>query len=137
MDGRGKTILVAEDDESNRNLLGLLLEHARYEVYLAADGCEALDWMLKGLYDAVMTDWDMPGLNGSQLLALSQILLPDTPILIVSAHDVPSPGGIPRGAFAWIKKPYNSQDLLQVLHTAVHTSATRKGTRRQDDATIF
>lgn len=47
MDGHGKTILVAEDYESNRKLLGLLLEQAQYEVHLAADGYAALDRMLK------------------------------------------------------------------------------------------
>lgn len=125
MDGQSKTILVAEDDENNRTLLGLLLEHARYEVYLAADGCEALDWMLKGLFDAVVTDWEMPRLNGEQFLAISHILWPDIPVIIVSAHAVPSPAGLPRGAFAWIKKPYESQYLLQVLHAAVQTCAHR------------
>jgi CheY-like chemotaxis protein len=125
MDGLGKTILVAEDDESNRTLLGLLLEHARYEVHCAANGCEALDWMLKGLFDAVVTDWEMPKLNGAQFLALSRILWPDIPVIIVSAHAGPSSEGLPRGAFAWIKKPYESQYLLQVLHAAVHKAAPR------------
>ena len=125
MDGHGKTILVAEDHESNRNLLAFLLEEAQYQVHLAADGYEALDWMLKEVFDAVLTDWEMPKLDGSQLLGLSHILWPDTPVIIVSAHAVPSPEGLPRGAFAWIKKPYESQYLLQVLHAAVQTCAHR------------
>jgi CheY-like chemotaxis protein len=125
MDGQGKTILIAEDDENNRILLGLLLEHARYQVYRAADGCEALDWMLQRLFDAVVTDWEMPNLNGSQFLALSRILWPDVPVIIVSAHPGPSPEGLPRGAFAWIKKPYESQYLLRVLHAATQTAAPR------------
>jgi two-component system, chemotaxis family, chemotaxis protein CheY len=125
MDGRGKTILVAEDDESNRNLLALLLQQEQYEVHLAADGYEALDCMLKGVFDAVMTDWHMPRLNGSQFLALSRILWPDIPVIIVSAQAFPSAQGIPQGAFAWIKKPYESKYLLRVLHAATQTAAPR------------
>ena len=50
MDGQGKTILVAEDHASNRNLLALLLEHAQYEVHPSADGYEALERMFKGVH---------------------------------------------------------------------------------------
>jgi len=134
MDGQGKRILVAEDHQSNRNLLAFLLEQAQYEVHLATDGCEALGWMLKGVFDAVVTDWEMPNLNGSQFLAVSHIIWPDIPVIIVSGHAIPSPGEIPRGAFAWIKKPYKSEELLQVLHVAIQTSATRNETGRGVDA---
>jgi len=43
MDGKGKTILVAEDHGSNLKLLALLLEQAQYDIHLAADGVEAVD----------------------------------------------------------------------------------------------
>jgi CheY-like chemotaxis protein len=125
MDGQGKTILVAEGHECNRNLLVLLLEQAQYEVHLAADGCEALDRMLKGVFDAVITDWDMPRLKGADFLTLSRILWPKTPVIVVSDHAVPSPGGLPRGAFAWLLKPYGSEELLQILQTAIQTAAHR------------
>jgi CheY-like chemotaxis protein len=125
MDGQGKKILVAEDYASNRNLLALLLEQAQYEVHPVADGHEALDHMLKGVFDAVITDWDMPRLNGSDFLSLSRILWPDTPVIIVSAYAAPSLEGIPRGAFAWLIKPYESQELLQILRAAVQIAAHR------------
>jgi CheY-like chemotaxis protein len=129
MDGHGKTILVVDDNESNRKLLALLLDNAHYDVHLAADGCEAVDAMLKGVFDAVVTDWDMPRLNGSEFIALSRILWPDTPVIIVSAHAVHPGDGVHRQAFAWIQKPYEPQELLQVLHTAVHTFAQRRSER--------
>lgn len=125
MAGQRTTILVAEDDESNRTMLALLLEQAQCEVYLAADGHEALDHMLKGGFDAVITDWDMPRVNGSEFLLISQILWPGTPVIIVSAHSAPIAEGIARGAFAWLKKPYESHHLLQILHAAVDVSAHR------------
>lgn len=129
MDGQGKTILIAEDHESNRKLLTLLLEQAHYDVHVAVDGFEAIDEMLKGVFDAVVTDWDMPRLNGSEFLALSQVLWPDTPVIIVSAHTIHPGEGIHQKAFAWLQKPYESQELLDILQTAVQTSAHRRWER--------
>lgn len=107
MDGHGKTILVAEDHESNRKLLALLLEQAQYAVHLAADGHASLDRMLNGVFDAVIMDWDMPGLNGSKFLAPGQTLCVDTPVIMVSAHTINPGEGIHQRAFAWLRKPYN------------------------------
>ena len=125
MDGHGIKILVAEDHESNRKLLAHLLKHAQYEAHLAADGYEALERMSKGVFDVVVTDWHMPRLNGADFLSLSRILWPDTPVIIVSACAAPSLEGIPRGAFAWLIKPYELGELLQILQMAVRTTAHR------------
>ncbi len=84
--------------------LAFLLEQAQYEVHLAADGYEALDLMLNGVSDVVVTDWGMPRLKGSEFLTLSRILWPKTPVIVVSDHAVPSPVGLPQGAFGWLKK---------------------------------
>lgn len=129
MDGQRKTVLIAEDHESNRKLLALLLEQAHYEVRLAADGCEAVDEMLKGVFDAVVTDWEMPRLNGLEFLSLSRILWPDTPVIIVSAYAAHPGDGIHRQAFAWVQKPYEPEHLLEILHAAVQTSARRRWER--------
>ena len=125
MDAHGIKIFVAEDHESNRNLLALLIEHAQYEVHLAADGYEVLDRMFKEVFDVVVMDWHMPRLNGSDFLSLSRVFWPDTPVIIVSAYAAPSLEGIPRGAFAWLIKPYESEELLQILRMAVQTAAHR------------
>ena len=129
MEGRSQTILVAEDYESNRKLLALLLEHAQYEVHLATDGYAALDRMLNGVFDAVIMDWDMPGLSGSKFLALGQTLWLDTPVIMVSAHTIDPGEGIYQRAFAWLRKPYESQELLEILQAAVQTAAHRRWER--------
>ena len=125
MDVHDTKILVAEDDESNRNQVAHLLEQAQYEVHLAADGHEALEFMFRGVVDVVVTDWHMPRLSGTDFLSLSRILWPDIPVIIVSAYAAPSLEGIPRGAFAWLIKPYRREELLQVLRMAVQTTAHR------------
>ncbi|HXT65552.1 MAG TPA: response regulator [Nitrospiraceae bacterium] len=125
MDVHDTKILVAEDDESNRNQVAHLLEQAQYEVHLAADGHEALEFMFRGVVDVVVTDWHMPRLSGTDFLSLSRILWPDIPVIVVSAYAAPSLEGIPRGAFAWLIKPYKREELLQVLRMAVQTTAHR------------
>jgi CheY-like chemotaxis protein len=125
MDVHDTNILVAEDDESHRNLLAHLLEQTQYKVHLAADGHEALERMFRGVVDVVVTDWNMPRLNGADFLSLSRILWPDIPVIIVSAYAAPSREGIPRGAFAWLIKPYKREEILQVLRLAAHTTALR------------
>lgn len=56
---------------------------------------------------------------------LCRIFWPKVPVIVLSAHAVPSPGEFPRGAFAWLNKPYESEELLEILGTAVH-QAVRK-----------
>jgi CheY-like chemotaxis protein len=124
MNGLTTKILVAEDDESNRNLLAVLLEQAQFEVHLATDGYEALQYMFRGVVDVVVTDWHMPRVSGADLLSLSRILWPNVPVIIVSAYAAPLEG-IPRGAFAWLIKPYEREELLQVLRMAVQTTVHR------------
>ena len=125
MDGRGKRIFIAEDSEGIRKLLRCLLEHAQYAVHLAGDGYEALGLMRKEVFNAVITDWDMPRLNGSEFLALCRIFWPKTPVVVLSAHAVPFPGDFPRGAFAWINKPYKFEELLGILGMAVQQTVQR------------
>jgi DNA-binding NtrC family response regulator len=126
MDGQGKRkILIAEDSEGVRRLLRYQLEHAQYEVHLSRDGYEALGLMRKEVFNAVITDWDMPRLNGSEFLALCRIFWPKTPVVVLSAHAVPFPGDFPRGAFAWINKPYKFEELLEILGMAVQQTVQR------------
>lgn len=126
MDGLGKAVLVAEDDESNRILLGFILSQARYKVHLATNGYDAVPHMLTEEVQAVITDWEMPGLTGSDLLLISRIFWPETPVIVVSACAAPFPESAPLGAFAWFQKPYDVQKLLQILHIATHTAAHQR-----------
>ncbi len=126
MNDRHKTILIAEDHESNRQLLALLLEQAEYDVRLAADGLEALEEMKKTAFDAVITDWNMPRMNGLEFLAHSRVAWPETPVIVVSAHAAdPGDEKAQHEAFAWVQKPFESRQLLQILESALQQSPRR------------
>ncbi|MBN9416976.1 MAG: response regulator [Candidatus Eremiobacteraeota bacterium] len=74
-------ILVVDDHSQIRFLYRRVLESAGYTVTEAADGVEALESMESQDYDLIITDWDMPGMGGEQLL--SEVA--ETPYLVVSA----------------------------------------------------
>ena len=66
MEGYGKRVLIAEDEESVRRLLAVVLEEAGYTVHAVEDGMEALAEMKKRRFDAVVADYRMPRLDGER-----------------------------------------------------------------------
>jgi two-component system, chemotaxis family, chemotaxis protein CheY len=123
MDGYGKRVLVVDDNEDVQYLLARLLEHAGYNVHLAADGLRALHEMKKRHFDAVITDYHMPRMNGREFMVLSRVVWPNTPIIFLSADtgDL-ADHVIEQGAFAWVRKPYEAQHLLSLLRSAMQQS---------------
>jgi len=123
MDGYGKRVLVVDDDYETKQLLARLLEHAHYNVHLADDGLQALHEMKKRNFDAVLTDYHMPRMNGMEFLVLSQVVWPNTPVILLSgdSEDL-ADHAIERGAFSWIRKPFETQLLLSVLGSATQVT---------------
>ena len=126
MDGHGKTILDAEDHESNRKWLPLLLEHARMRSILSRTGMPR--WIACSMACSMPLLWTgtYPGLNGSKFLALGQTLWLDTSVIMVSAHTIDPGEGIHQRAFAWLRKPYESRELLEILRMDIPISAHQR-----------
>ena len=125
MEGYGKRVLVAEDEESVRHLLTLVLEAAGYTVHGAEDGMEALAEMKKRRFDAVVADYRMPRLDGEQFLLLSRLMWPQTPTILLSAEHADLPVMLKmQGACALVPKPFDSQGLLQTLQAAVEAACS-------------
>jgi CheY-like chemotaxis protein len=124
MDGYGKRVLVVDDNEASQQCLAALLEHENYNVHLAVDGLEALHEMKKRHFDAVITDYHMPRMNGMEFLVLSKVAWPNTPVILLTAHTEDlADYAIERGAFSWVRKPYEINHLLSVLRSAMQQSA--------------
>ena len=120
MDGYGKRVLIAEDDEDARNLLIMVLEKSGYGVYAVLDGRQALEEMKKRRFDVVVTDHHMPKMNGFQLVLLGRLVWPDTPMILLSGDDTSLAEMAEQGgAYGCLRKPYDAGELLGLMRDAI------------------
>jgi CheY-like chemotaxis protein len=104
-----REILIAEDDPLNRVLLATFLEEAGYRVGVAANGMQALKLIREGMPDLVITDVNMPEMNGLELCRRlrSHHKLARIPIIMLSGLTEPTEilAGYAEGADDYIGKP--------------------------------
>ncbi len=127
-----KTILLADDDENLRRVLEFQLAEAGYKVLSAADGSEALDLFTIGDTDCVITDLRMPKLSGLELLEKIKALNPELPVIVITAFGEveTAVAAVKAGAFDYINKPFNRDDILLTLERALNFSQTKNENRR-------
>jgi CheY-like chemotaxis protein len=110
-----RLILVVEDDALAREGLNLLLQAEGYQVAVAANGKEALDWLRKGSRpDLVLLDMLMPVLDGWHFLKSLQQnrLLAGTPIIITTSTPLSLEWAHDHACAGFLKKPINLDELL-------------------------
>ncbi len=124
-----KRILVIEDDECMRELVGLHLANAGYDAVLADDALQGAAALLREPFDAVVSDVQMPFLDGLELLsaAKADAAMRDVPFVLITgsldALDRPEA----RLAAACLLKPVAAEDLLDALCSALaETGAARR-----------
>lgn len=114
-----KTILVVDDSAVMRTLISTTFAEQDYQVLLAADGKAALEQAVKADADLVLTDWNMPTMDGHQLIrALRQLdRYSATPILVLTteAGDGDKADARAAGASGWLRKPVEPAVLLEVV----------------------
>lgn len=128
----GKKIMIVDDSMTMRKMLSFALQEGGYAVEQTADGQQALDWLSKNAVDLVITDVNMPVMDGLTLVReLRQ--LPNyrfTPILVLtteSSNEMKQRGKA-AGATGWIVKPFVSSELCQALGRLL-TTAEANGAR--------
>jgi two-component system chemotaxis response regulator CheY len=126
-----KTILAVDDSASMRQMVGVTLRAAGYEVIEASDGDEALDYARKHSVDLVLTDVNMPRMDGitliAQLRALPSYHL--TPLLLLTTESSldRKVQGKQAGATGWMVKPFSPDQLLATLERVLgNQTAVRK-----------
>jgi two-component system chemotaxis sensor kinase CheA len=115
-----RAILVVEDSITARTLLKNILEAAGYEVATAVDGMDGFTQLKSGDFDLVVSDVDMPRLNGFGLTAKirSDPAVADTPVVLVTALESREDReqGIGVGANAYlVKSSFDQSNLLEVI----------------------
>ena len=121
---RKRTVMVAEDSITTRTLLKNILETAGYEVMTAVDGADALTKLKSGAFDIVVSDVDMPRMNGFELTTRirGDKNLDELPVILVTAlaSREDQERGIDAGANAYIVKSRFDQDnLLEVIERLI------------------
>lgn len=116
-------ILVVDDEVNLRKLLGALLRREGYAVRQAADGVEALERFSAEPFSAVITDLRMPNLDGMGLLRALLERDPQLPVIVITAHGTVDTAveALKIGAFDFITKPYDKDELTRVVAKAVRT----------------
>lgn len=118
-----KTILAVDDSTSIRQMVAFTLKSAGYAVIEAADGQEGLDKAGANAIDLILTDQNMPRMDGLALIkalrALPQFV--STPILMLtteSSDDMKNQGRA-AGATGWLVKPFDPHKLLEVVKKVI------------------
>jgi two-component system, chemotaxis family, chemotaxis protein CheY len=124
-----KNILAIDDSAAMRQILSATLATAGYEVTVARDGDEGLEWALAERFDLVLTDQHMPGKCGLDLIGelRANHAYRTTPILVLTTESGEPFKDAARmaGATGWIEKPLDP-DLLTELVAALSEPAEKQ-----------
>lgn len=107
-------ILIVEDETKLSEPLAKTLEKNKYSVDTAADGVSGLDCALSGIYDIILLDIMLPGMNGLEVLKNLREGGIKTPVLLLTARDEISDRvtGLDSGADDYLTKPFATDELL-------------------------
>ncbi|GAB3909935.1 hypothetical protein GCM10028803_48630 [Larkinella knui] len=111
---RKRKILVVDDDATYRQLFTFQLTSAGYEVFIAHDGQEALNWINQQRLDLILLDLLMPRMSGIEVLQRIKALDCKTPVMLVSGAEWPiARQGVELGEpSGFLTKPFTMEDLL-------------------------
>lgn len=111
-------VLVADDEERIRILLEANLEAAGYEVVLSPTGTDALSRLEQEKFDAVITDMNMPGANGIEVIKrVRQHYGRSVPVIVITAYGSVQNAveAMKQGATDYLEKPFDMGDLRSCL----------------------
>ena len=123
-------ILVVDDERNLRESLSEALHEAGYQVHSAANGKEAYSIIQRQELDLLLCDWQMPEMDGSELLKLlrEEGRLVDLPALIITAHGTSNNAidAIQLGAYDFVTKPFDLDDVLITIRRALEHSSLQR-----------
>ncbi len=120
------TILAVDDSRSLRQMVVFSLKSAGYVVVEAEDGVDGLEQAQKQVFDVVLTDQNMPRMDGLTLIENLRSLpaYQKTPILMLTteAGDEMKAKGRAAGATGWLVKPFDPERLIAVVNKVANKS---------------
>ena len=122
-------ILVVDDEDTVRNNLFELFA-IQHTCHMAATAEQALSYLSVEEYDVVVTDYQMPGLSGLDLLQHVRDTQPNTPVVLISGVSTQERAKelIQLGAFAYVVKPFSLSEIEEVVNQAIAQHALAQQT---------
>lgn len=122
----GEQLLVVDDEDNLRSMLGAALRHHGYQVAMATDGTEALAALGETRPDLVVLDVMMPGLDGFEVCRRMRADGNLTPVLFLTARDNTDDKvrGLKLGADDYLEKPFSLEELIARIEAILRRSGT-------------
>jgi len=121
-------ILVIEDDDTVRDVLHSFLVSRKFDVSLAENGETGLDMARAEKFDLILTDLVMPGITGMDVLKEVTTAATSVPVIVMTAFGTVQTAveAMRNGAFDYVTKPFNLDELMIVLEKALSVSKLQK-----------
>jgi adenylate cyclase len=119
------TILVVEDDRSNRELISKFLRQEGHVVVEASDGAKALEMLQALTFDLVITDFVLPKMNGIRFVEQLHTLQPRMPIILVTGYlSAISGNRLLEDTAEILTKPFQLNDLRSAVQRLLRKSVS-------------
>ena len=132
--GRGRRVIVADDNADMRAYIQRLLQAQGYEVEVAVDGQAALAAAIRQQPDLILSDVMMPGMDGFALIRELRELRQtrETPVILVSARagEEAKIEGLEAGADDYVVKPFSARELYARVASAIQLAELRRETSK-------
>lgn len=118
MEPESNKILIVDDNPIMARWVARVVQQLNYSAVLAAHGAEALHYLANDRFAAVLSDVEMPMMNGFELLQTIQSIYPGLPVILMTA-DFNAPyleAARAGGALALLEKPVTPTQLIRLLH---------------------
>jgi diguanylate cyclase (GGDEF)-like protein len=128
-------ILIVDDESAVRNLLSSILGD-RYDCFTAESAEEALSYLERDSFDLVISDINMGGMSGIELISKVVESLPDAVVMMISGNDnIESPiEAIRRGAFDYIRKPFDIDQVEIAVDRAISHAGLSASKRKHENS---
>ena len=125
---RARILLVEDDHEAAYFAVHVLTTRGHFDVTHTMDPRVALDWARSERWDLVLTDLDLPGMTGLDLLAALRQSAPALPVAVITAHSALGPGvaAARRDADALLHKPVPADELVEVATALIEKRSLKR-----------